>query len=119
MHVLALVLPEEPPKVRSQPAPPSLRSLSFQRHLLYFHISEKETCFPEDNKDLESRDFDTAARRTGAGSYEHKKIKDYLGCRRPEVEVGGRETCRRDYGCDLEDRIGNVLADIVVEGADV
>lgn len=49
MHVLAPVLPEEPPKVRSQPAPPSLRSLSFQRHLLYFHISEKETCFPEDN----------------------------------------------------------------------
>lgn len=51
MHVLAPVLSGEPKKVRSQPALPSLRSLSFQRHLLYFHISKREKCFPEDNRE--------------------------------------------------------------------
>ena len=69
MHVLALVLPEEPPKVRSQPAPPSLRSLSFQRHLLYFHVSEKETCFPEDNGEGVSswRDLGVQKKNQGVG----------------------------------------------------
>lgn len=45
MHVLS----GEPRKVSSQPAPSSLRSASFQRHALSFHVSEKEKCFPEDN----------------------------------------------------------------------
>lgn len=51
MHVLTPVLSGEPPKVRSQPELPSPRILSFQRHLLYFHVSEKEKCFPEDNRE--------------------------------------------------------------------
>lgn len=43
MHVFTPVLSREPKKVRSQPALPSLRSLSFQRHLLYFsHIRKRK-----------------------------------------------------------------------------
>lgn len=80
MHVLALVLPEEPPKVRSQPAPPSLRSLSFQRHLLYFHVSEKETCFPEDNGEGVSSWRDLGLQ---------KKIRGWVGEK-------GREKKRRE-----------------------
>ena len=75
MHVLALVLPEEPPKVRSQPAPPSLRSLSFQRHLLYFHISEKETCFPEDNREGVS----SSRRDLGLPKKKKKKSGGWVG----------------------------------------
>lgn len=83
MHVLALVLPEEPPKVRSQPAPPSLRSLSFQRHLLYFHISEKETCFPEDNRE------GVSSSRRDLGLPKKKKSGGWVGEK-------GREKKRRE-----------------------
>lgn len=86
MHVLALVLPEEPPKVRSQPAPPSLRSLSFQRHLLYFHISEKETCFPEDNRE------GVSSSRRDLGLPKKKKKKKSGGW----VGEKGREKKRRE-----------------------
>lgn len=85
MHVLALVLPEEPPKVRSQPAPPSLRSLSFQRHLLYFHISEKETCFPEDNREGVS----SSRRDLGLPKKKKKKSGGWVGEK-------GREKKRRE-----------------------
>lgn len=40
--VSAPVLSGEPPKVRSQPAPPPPSSLSFQRHLLYFFTYQKK-----------------------------------------------------------------------------
>ena len=89
MHVLALVLPEEPPKVRSQPAPPSLRSLSFQRHLLYFHISEKETCFPEDNREGVS-----SSRRDLGLQKKKKKIRGVGRRKRDREEKEGKETAQ-------------------------
>ena len=47
LHVLAPVLSGEPKKVRSQPAPPSLRNLSFQRHFFFVfsHTQKRKSVF--------------------------------------------------------------------------
>ena len=70
-------------------------------------------------KDHKPGHFDTAARTAGTGADKHQKHKDHLAGCVPCIEIGRRETGRRNDGRDLERGLCQRLESIGAQSEDV